>query len=263
MQANTAIEKQQEKLGLLFGLLGVIGFSLTLPVTRIAVGFFNSTFVGLGRALVAALLAAMILLVKKEKLPTLQQWKGLAIVAFGVILGFPLLSSWAMTRVDSSHGAVIIAILPLVTAGFAALRAGERPTKKFWAASIVGCLVVLAYALESGVGELQLADVALLGAVAAAALGYAEGGKLARELGGWQVISWALVLAVPVLIWPVAMNLSSQILAAPGEAWLCFAYVAVISQFVAFFAWYGGMARGGVAKVSQLQYLQPFFTIVG
>lgn len=254
---------QPETIGMLYGLLGVIGFSLTLPATRIAVSYFSPTVVGLGRALVAALLAALVLSIKREKLPTWQHWKGLAIVAVGVIVGFPLLSAWAMTRVPASHGAVIIALLPLVTAGFAAIRVKERPSNSFWLSSTVGCMVVLGYAVYNGLGEMQLADAALLGAVLLAALGYAEGGRLARELGGWQVICWALLIAFPVLLWPVAKDLSIEMLAAPLEVWLSFIYVTLISQFLAFFAWYGGMALGGVARVSQLQYLQPFLTIMG
>ncbi|MFY0544638.1 DMT family transporter [Brevibacillus sp. H7] len=260
---ESSMMKKMETLGYVYGLLGVIGFSLTLPATRIAVTHFSPMVVGLGRALVAAVLAALILWLKQEKLPTWQQWKGLIVVAGGVIIGFPLLSAWAMTQVPASHGAVVIAILPLVTAGMATIRGGERPSLKFWLASAAGCLLILGYTAANGLGGLQLADLALMGAVFAAAVSYAEGGKLARELGGWQVICWALLISAPVLFWPVAREVSAEMLHAPVSVWLSFLYVSVISQFLAFFAWYGGMALAGVARVSQLQYLQPFFTIVG
>jgi drug/metabolite transporter (DMT)-like permease len=261
MESNAA--KKLETIGFLYGLFGVIGFSLTLPATRIAVSAFSPAVVGLGRALVAGVLAALILWIKREKLPTWRQWKGLAVVAAGVIIGFPLLSAWAMTRVPASHGAVIIALLPLATAGVATLLGGERPSLKYWLASMAGCLLILGYAGMNGLGGLELADLALLGAVLTAAFGYAEGGKLARELGGWQVICWALLISAPVLFWPVVRELSADMLTAPARVWLSFLYVSIVSQFLAFFAWYGGMALAGVARVSQLQYLQPFFTIVG
>lgn len=251
-----------ETKGLFYGLLGVLGFSLTLPATRIAVDYFGVAMVGLGRALVAAILAAIVLLIRREARPSWQQTKGLAIVAFGVIIGFPLLSAWAMNRVSSAHGAVVLALLPLATAGAAAWRTGERPSRKFWMASIAGSLTVLAFTIHMGLGRPQLADLALVGAVAAAALGYAEGGKLSRVLGGWQVIAWALVIAGPFLIIPVVLSLSPEMWNAPPKAWMCFAYLSIGSQFLAFIAWYSGLGMGGVARVSQLQYLQPFFTIV-
>ncbi len=251
-----------ETRGLMYGLLGVIGFSLTLPATKIAVSFFHPVFVGLGRALVAAVLAAMLLLIRRERFPNWAETKSLIIVSLGVIVGFPLLSAWAMERVPATHGAIVLALLPLATAGAATFFAGERPSRSFWLASVIGSMTVLAYAIYSGVGHLQLADLALAGAVVSAAIGYAEGGKLARTLGGWQVISWALLLAAPFLLYPVARELPADIWAAPTKVWLSFGYVSVISQFVGFFAWYRGLALGGVAKVSQTQYLQPFFTIL-
>lgn len=252
-----------ETKGMIYGLLGVIGFSLTLPTTKIAVSFFDPIIVGLGRAIIAAILAAILLLIRRERIPSAKELKSLGIVSLGVIVGFPLLSAWAMQRVPATHGAIVLALLPLATAGAATFFAGERPSRSFWLASVVGSLAVLAYAVYSGVGHLQLADLALAGAVVAAAIGYAEGGKLARTMGGWQVISWALVIACPFLLIPVAVQLPANLWQAPVDVWLSFGYVSIISQFVGFFAWYRGLALGGVARVSQTQYLQPFFTIVG
>lgn len=251
-----------ETRGLLYGFLGIVSFSLTLPTTRIAVAYVDPVVIGLGRALVAGVLAAICLLIKREQLPTKNQLLSLFIVSLGVIVGFPYLSSWAMGQVPASHGAIVIALLPLATAGAAALFAGEKPSRRFWAASVCGCLVVLAYAFYSGAGQLQLADLALVGAVIAAAIGYAEGGKLARSMGGWQVISWALVLAFPFLLYPVLSRVTAQVWDAPMAAWLSFGYVSVVSQFLGFFAWYRGLAIGGVARVSQVQYIQPFLTII-
>ncbi|MDL4839837.1 DMT family transporter [Aquibacillus rhizosphaerae] len=252
----------KEKFGLLLGLVGIICFSLTLPTTSIAVEYFGTTVVGLGRTVVAAIIVALVLIVRKEKLPSLQQFKSLLIVAVGAVLGFPLLTSWAMESLPVSHGAVELALLPLATTGFAMLRAGEIPSLKFWFSSIIGSLAVVIYALHLGFGQLQFADLALLGAVIILGLSYAEGGRLSKELGSWQVIAWAIMIGAPFFIIPVLFSLSADMLNAPLYAWISFIYLAVVSQFLAYVAWYSGMAMGGIAKVSQIQYLQPFLMIL-
>jgi len=227
------------------------------------VAAFDPVLVTLGRALLAAVLAALALaFTRQRRLPTGAEWRQLAVVAGGVILGFPLLSSWAMGYLPASHGAVVLGLLPLATAGVASLRNGERPSLGFWLASALGSLVVVAYGLRAGGGSLHLADLGLLGAVAAAALGYAEGGRLARALGGWQTISWALLLAAPFLLVPFAILLAAKGLSGPVNAWLAFGYLGVVSQFAAFIAWYKGLALGGIAWTGQLQLLQPFLTVI-
>jgi drug/metabolite transporter (DMT)-like permease len=248
-------------LGLGYGFLGVLGFSLTLPATRAAVTDLDPTIVGLGRAVVAALLAMTALWATHQPLPNRKHWGSLLIVAAGVILGFPLLSAWAMQQLPAAHGAVVLGLMPLATAIAGTFRAGERPSHGFWIASIAGSTTVILFAVISGAGQIQGADVALLGAGVAAAVAYAEGGRLARCLGGWQVISWALVLAAPLLILPVAIAVWQHGLVASPTAWLGFGYVSIVSQFLAFFAWYQGLAMGGVARVGQIQLLQPFLTI--
>ncbi|KWW21725.1 multidrug transporter [Peribacillus simplex] len=254
--------EKREKMGLLVGLVGVICFSLTLPATRIAVEHFGTTLVGLGRTVVAAMLVAVVLIVRKEKFPSPRQFKSLLIVALGAVLGFPLLTSWAMEDLPVSHGAVEVALLPLATAGFAMLRAGEIPSLKFWISSAIGSLAVIIYALHLGFGSLQYADLALLTAVIILGLSYAEGGKLAKELGSWQVIAWAIIIGAPFFIIPVALSVTSEMLHAPIQAWISFIYLAIVSQFLAYVAWYSGMAMGGIARVSQIQYLQPFLMIL-
>ena len=251
-----------EILGLCYGFLGVLGFSLTLPATRAAVSTLDPTIVGLGRAIVASVLAMIVLSATHQPIPVRKHWGSLLIVAAGVILGFPLLSAWAMQQLPAAHGAVVTGLIPLATAIIATVRMGERPSLKFWIASIVGSTTIVLFAIASGAGRIQPADVALLGAVVAAAFGYAEGGQLARILGGWQVICWALVLAAPILVFPVAIAALQHGLVASPTAWLGFAYVSIISQFLAFFAWYHGMGIAGIARVSQLQLLQPFLTIL-
>jgi drug/metabolite transporter (DMT)-like permease len=254
--------KTREKFGLLLGLVGVICFSLTLPSTSIAVEYFGTTVVGLGRTVVAAIIVAVVLIVRKEKLPSPRQFKSLFIVAFGAVLGFPLLTSWAMESLPVSHVAVEVALLPLATTGFAMFRAGEIPSLKFWISSVVGSLAVIMYAFHLGFGQLQLADLALLAAVLILGLSYAEGGRLAKELGSWQVIAWAIMIGAPFFIIPVGLNLTTEMIHAPLQAWVSFIYLAVVSQFLAYVAWYSGMAMGGIARVSQIQYLQPFFMIL-
>jgi drug/metabolite transporter (DMT)-like permease len=252
----------REKFGLLLGLVGVICFSLTLLTTRIAVEYFGTTVVGLGRTVIAAILVVVILIVRKEKLPSLRQFKSLLIVAAGAVLGFPLLTSWAMESLPVSHGAVEVALLPLATAGFAMVRAREIPSLKFWISSVIGSVAVIIYALNIGLGSLQFADLALLLAVIILGLSYAEGGKLSKEIGSWQVIAWAILIGAPFFIIPVGLSLTTEMLHAPLQAWVSFLYLSVVSQFLAYVAWYSGMAMGGIARVSQIQYLQPFLMIL-
>nr|WP_242489864.1 DMT family transporter [Noviherbaspirillum cavernae] len=253
----------QETRGMWLGMVGVAIFSLTLPFTRMAVAELNPVLVALGRAVVAAAGSALLLWRIGATRPTRSQWKALTITALGVVVGFPLLSSIAMRYVPASHGAIVLGILPLATALFGALRFGERPSIGFWLAAIAGSGIVVAFALWQGGGELHVADLALFGAVIAAAMGYAEGGRLSQTMGGQQVISWALLLSMPILI-PVTAWLGWRYgVSASPQAWLGFAYVSVFSMFIGFFFWYKGLALGGIARVGQVQLLQPFLTLLG
>jgi drug/metabolite transporter (DMT)-like permease len=248
--------------GILLGLVGVTAFSLTLPATRIAVAWLDPVFIGLGRAIVAAMLAAAALIATRSRWPPLALWPRLGVVAAGVVVGFPVFSAWALRYVPASHGAVVVGLLPLATALAAAWLAHERPSRRFWICAIVGSAVVAGYAAWKGGGVLHLADLLLLAAVASAAVGYAEGARLARLIGGWQVISWALVLSAPILAVPTWWSVDARLALAPWPAWAAFAYVAVVSMYLGFFAWYRALALGGIAAVAQLQLLQPFLTIV-
>jgi drug/metabolite transporter (DMT)-like permease len=185
----------------------------------------------------------------------------LGVVALGVVFGFPLLSALALRSLTSAHSAVIVGLLPAATAVMAVARAGERPSAGFWVASGAGLASVLAFAAAQGAGAPSGADLLVLGAVGAAAVGYAEGGALARELGGSRVICWALVLSFPLTL-PIGLAAGlADGLEAPADAWLGFAYVALVSMFLAFFAWYAALARGGVAKTGQVQLVQPLLTL--
>jgi drug/metabolite transporter (DMT)-like permease len=262
----TVARRADETAGMLLGLAGVAIFSLTLPFTRLAVAELSPLFVTMGRAVVAALLAGAWLWWRRAPLPGRDALPGLAIVAAGCVIGFPLLTSIAMRTLPASHGAVLVGILPLATALFAALRGNERPSAGFWCAAFAGSALVVGFALSQSGGALHAADMLMLGAVLAAALGYAEGGRLSQALGGQQVISWALLLSLPVAL-PLAGWDLWRHGAALGDvgaaAWSGFAYTCVFSMFVGFIFWYRGMAKGGVARVGQVQLLQPFLTLLG
>jgi drug/metabolite transporter (DMT)-like permease len=249
--------------GLWWGLLGVAAFSFTVPFTRVAVGGLSPLFIGSGRAVVAAVLATLALALTRQRLPNGAQWARLAVVAGGVVVGFPLLTSFALTTVPASHGAVVIALLPAATAMMAVLRGHERPPVTFWIITGAGALAAIAFASaqSGGFGQLHLADLLLFGAVVAAAMGYAEGGLLARELGPWQTVSWALVLASPLMVFLTALSLAQQPPSGTPVQWAAFAYLGVISMFLGFIAWYHGLAIGPMAQVSQVQLVQPVLSI--
>lgn len=265
-QAGGTSPGKLESLGLVYGLIGVLVFSLTLPASKVSVGSFGALIVGPGRALIAAVFAALMLWTRHEKLPQPKYLPGFIIIGVGAVFGFPLLTAWAMDRVPASHGAVELALLPLATAAVSALRNGERPSWFFWLCSVGGALTVVAYTWFTGLGGIHLADLALLGAVIIVAFAYAEGGRMASDLGGWQVIAWSVVVSVPgviaLLIVAFAITGVPHMLHAPWTAWASLLYLGIGSQFFGFVAWYTGMGLGGVARVSQMQYLQPFFTIV-
>jgi drug/metabolite transporter (DMT)-like permease len=245
--------------GWINGLIGVLIFSGSLPATRVAVLEFDPVFLTVARATIAAVLALALLLLFKEKRPAREQLLSLFIVALGVVIGFPLLTALALQYVTSAHSIVFVGLLPLATAAFGVLRGGERPRLAFWVFSILGSLLVVAFALSQGLTASPTGDILMLLAILACGLGYAEGAKLSRTLGGWQVISWALVLSLPlvaVLSWVYRPDSFSGI---STPAWFSLGYVSLFSMLIGFVFWYRGLAQGGIAAVGQLQLLQPFF----
>lgn len=245
--------------GWLNGFIGVLIFSGSLPATRLAVLEFNPVFLTVARATIAGVLALCILLLFKERRPAKHQLLPLAIVAIGVVLGFPLLTALALQYVTSAHSIVFVGLLPLATAVFGVLRGGERPRPVFWMFSVLGSLLVVGFALSQGLTASPTGDLLMLLAMLVCGLGYAEGAKLSRTLGGWQVISWALVLSLPIMV-PLAWIFAPPSFANIGtSAWLSLAYVSVFSMLIGFVFWYRGLAQGGIAAVGQLQLLQPFF----
>ncbi|WP_218148301.1 DMT family transporter [Lentzea xinjiangensis] len=248
--------------GVTLGALGVLGFSFSLPATRLAVAGLDPWFVAFGRALVAGVLAIGYLALSRAPRPSVAQVGRLVVVAAGIVVGFPLFTSLALTTQTSAHGAVVIAVLPMSTAIWAVLRASERPPVAFWLSSGAGLLAVLAFVATGGglSGSFGVADLYLVIAVVLCGLGYAEGGALSRELGGARTVCWALVVSLPVTI-PVSV-VTADFSRATTVVWLSFGYVALISMFLGFFAWYAGLAAGGVAKIGQLQLAQPVLTLL-
>ncbi len=241
------------------GLLGVVIFSGSLPATRAAVADFPPLFLTSARAVVAALLGAAFVALLRQARPARGDLASLAVIALGVVVGFPLLTALALQHITSAHSIVFIGLLPLATAIFGVLRGGERPKPAFWLFSGLGGAAVAGFALvQSGRGSLA-GDLLMMAAILLCGLGYAEGATLSRRLGGWQVISWALLLSLPLMAAVALITLPGSWNGIGGAAWLGLAYVSVFSMLVGFIFWYRGLALGGITGVGQLQLLQPFF----
>jgi drug/metabolite transporter (DMT)-like permease len=256
----TSRSLSRDHFGLLLGFIGVAVFGGTLPATRIAVSAIDPLALTAMRTAIAGLCALALLLVLRRPLPPRQLWPELAIVMLCVSVLFPLLMSLALLTVDASHGGVVLGILPIATALVAVIITHERPRTLFWIASLVGAALVVAFALRQGGGALSIGDLLLFGAVVTSAIGYGYSGRLTAQMPGWEVISWVLVMALPIALPAVALTIPADLTAIPFKPWLALMYVAVFSQWIGFFAWNAGMAIGGIARVSQVQLLQPFVT---
>ena len=253
----------QETKGMWLGFIGVLMFSLTLPFTRIAVAELSPYFVTFGRSLLGGICALLLFTYTRPKLPTKNQLLRLCVIALGVVYGFPLLVSLAMQTLPSAHGGIVLGVLPLATAVVGALRFKERPSMAFWATAILGSVLVIAYAALNGSGGVAPEDGLLFVAIASAAIGYSEGGKLSEEMSAVDVISWALVLTLPINLLLTYQFLDFDVYAVSTSAIASFMYVGLVSMYIGFFFWYRGLALGGVARVGQVQLLQPFLTLVG
>lgn len=241
------------------GLLGVVIFSGSLPATRVAVLDMDPFFLTFLRASIAGILAVMLIFGFREKRPHASHLIPLVIVALGVVIGFPLLTAMALQHVTSAHSIVFLGLLPLTTAIFGVLRSGERPKLAFWIFSVIGSLLVMGFALSQGASVSLTGDLLMLSAVIACGLGYAEGAKLTRVLGGWQVISWALIISLPFMLIASLLTMPSTFTGIGMSAWISLGYVSLFSMLIGFIFWYKGLAIGGIAAVGQLQLLQPFF----
>lgn len=239
------------------GFIGMLIFSGSLPATRLAEAGFSPLFVISARASIAAVLGLALLVGFREKRPGRRDFPSLLIIAAGVVVGFPLLSALALTHLSVARSTLYLGLLPLSTAAFAVLRGAERPHAAFWLFSLLGSLLIAGYALAHGAMTASRGDLMMLGGIVVCGLAYAEGAALSRRFGGWQVISWALVLSLPLT---GAMALAAR----PGgwgqvggAAWAGLVYVSVFSMLLGFLFWYRGLALGGIATVGQLQLLQP------
>jgi drug/metabolite transporter (DMT)-like permease len=245
--------------GWLSGLLGVAIFSGSLPATRVAVMGFSPLFLTSVRALIASLLATALIFGLRQPRPRGKQWQNVAIIAAGCVIGFPFLTALALQTTTAAHSLIYVALLPLLTAIFGVIRGGERPKVVFWLFAIVGAAVVMSFAASRGAGGLSAGDLWMICAIIACGLGYAEGAILTRTLGGWQVISWSLIVSAPaaavgtLLFWP-----EQGLLDIRTAQWLALGYVSTFSMLIGFVFWYRGLSLGGIASIGQLQLLQPF-----
>jgi drug/metabolite transporter (DMT)-like permease len=251
--------------GLALGFLGVLIFAMTLPMTRLAVGDVSApqlppAFVTVGRAAVAGLLSLVWLVLIRGTQPPRHLWPALAVCALGTVVGFPMGLALALRQVPSMHAAVITGVLPLATAVAAALWLRQRASRGFWLCALLGCVLVLAFAAYQGAGHLQWADAWLLAAVACAAVGYVAGARVSAEIPAQQTICWVLVLSLPLTLPGLLLLWPSQPVTV--SAWVGFAYVSLFSMWLGFFAWYRALAIGGVMRVSQVQLVQPFLSLL-
>jgi drug/metabolite transporter (DMT)-like permease len=244
------------------GFIGVAIFSLTLPVTKLALSAgMSAPFTSFGRAIVAGLVAGVVLLIYRRKIPAAQHLKMIALATIGIVFGWPTMSALGMQFSTPSHAAIVNGLLPFSTAVIGAILTQRWPSKAFWCVATVGAMVVCGYAYWRGGAALHAADAIFLGGVVLGGLGYAAGARVSEALPGWEVISWALVLGLPITI-PVGIYFAPQVSSVPATGWFAFLYLALMSQYIGFFFWYRGLALGGIARVSQVQLLQIFLTLI-
>lgn len=254
---------KKETKGMLIGFIGVAIFSLTLPFTRIAVQEMSPFYISFGRGVLAGVCGALLLLATKSPFPTRSQFKKLLVTAFGVVYGFPIFTSLAMQTLPSAHSGIVLGILPLAMSAMGAMRFRERPSFAYWVTAVCGTLLVLVYSMIDGGGGLAFGDIWLLLAIITAAIGYSEGGKLAEEMGATKVISWAVAMTLPINIPATYIFANTALTDLSASVFISFLYTGLFSAFIGFFFWYRGIALGGVARVGQVQLLQPFLTLIG
>jgi drug/metabolite transporter (DMT)-like permease len=254
----TSSETRRRRRGLIYGAVGVAIFAGSLPATRAAVLGLDVYFVTACRAAIAGILAAALLVATRQRLPSFREVLALLVVAGGVVLGFPLLTAIALKSVPAAHAIIFVGALPLATSGFALLQRGERPRTAFWPWAIAGSSAVVLYALWHARSGFAAPDLLMLAAMLVCGLGYAEGSRLAKNIGSWQVICWALIVSLPVSLPATFLLMPGAVAAVPLQSWIGLAYVTLFSMLIGFFFWYRGLAEGGVARVSQVQLFQPF-----
>ena len=247
---------------MLIGFIGILVFSLTLPVSKITVVSFNPYFIAFGRAALAGLVALTYLSYKQAPLPSKTDLAKFAVIALGVVFGFPIFTTVAMKEGSSSHGAVILGMMPLATTVIGVIRFKERPSIGFWIVSLLGAGLVMVYALLKSSGSFTYIDGLLVIGGICACVGYVEGGELSRKMNPRMVISWALVISLPINIVATYLTFSLTYWGADVIAWTSFVYLSIFPMYLGFFFWYEGLAIGGIARVSQVQLIQPFCTLL-
>ncbi len=251
----------KETKGMLIGFIGILIFSLTLPVSKIAVLSFSPYFIAFGRAALAGMVALAYLIYKKETLPSKIDFGKFIVISLGVVFGFPIFTTVAMTQGSSSHGAVILGMMPLATTVIGVIRFKERPSLGFWLVSLLGAALVVIYALLKNAGSFTYIDGLLVLGGICACIGYVEGGELSRKMNPRAVISWALVISLPLNVVLSYLTFHSEYFEAGTIPWISFVYLSLFPMFIGFFFWYEGLAIGGIARVSQVQLIQPFCTL--
>lgn len=251
---------RREQFGLLLGVVGMAIFGGTLPATRLAVSAIDPVALTALRAAIAGICSLVLLIVLRRPLPPRALWPQIVIAMICVVILFPLFMALGMQTVDASHGGVVLGVLPIATALVAVAITHERPPLLFWIASLAGAALVIAFALRQGGGVMSSGDLLLFAAVAVSAIGYAFSGRLTSSMPGWEVISWVLVIALPISIPAAWLTMPADIMQLPAKPLLGLFYVTLFSQWIGFFAWNAGLAMGGIARVSQVQLLQPFVT---
>lgn len=259
---DNATKVDRETHGLFLGFVGVLCFSASLPFTHVAVREFGVIFPSFGRAVIAATLALIVLRVSRTPLPPQELWGRMAMVVGGVVVGFPAFTGLALQHAPAGHGSVVIGLLPAATAGFSVLRTGHRPSRRYWMFAALGAGAIVVLTVARGTTDVALGDLYLVGAVASAAVGYSEGAVVSRQIGGWQTISWVVVFGLPITVPLTLIGLGPVGFHEPVTAWIALGYLGAVSMFLGFFAWYAGLAMGGVARVSQVQLLQPMLSLV-
>lgn len=248
--------------GWINGFIGVAIFSASLPATRVAVADFDPLFLTVARASIAGLLGTALLFILKQKYPAKSDIVSLMIIAFGVVIGFPLFTALALQHITSAHSIIFIALLPLATAIFGVIRTGDSPHPAFWIFAILGSALVAGFAGTQDLSGSWVGDAFMLAAIIVCGLGYAEGAILSRRLGGWQVISWALVISLPIMLPVSFITMPPTFTTIAPTAWIALGYVSLFSMLIGFVFWYRGLAQGGIAAVGQLQLLQPFMGLL-
>lgn len=251
-----------ETKGMFVGLVGIVIFALTVPMSKLAVDVFSPTFVSFGRATLAGCAGLLYILWLKAPLPPWKTIKKILVIIGGIVIGFPYLMTLAMSKGSSSHAGIILGFMPMMTTIVGVIRFKERPSKGFWIASFIGTALVLIYALIQGAGQLSMMDFLLLLAAIFSAIGYAQGGDLSREISPKLVISWAVVLSLPFNGLITFLAFQEEYLYVDIHYWCAFLFLGLFSMYIGFFFWYAGLSMGGISRVSQVQLLQPFFTLI-